>query len=310
VQPPPQCGADVEAVTDAVLARKARAHCIVLVIEQLASERSAAFRMLDPSSDSVGLQQSLHLFEGLAIKDRLMFSLEPFSAVMHLAEIDPVLQEVGEGTVGEGNATLVFCDLGVTPLGDDFPAIEFGYQLAEGFQLEIEAEDGADGFCLSLVDDELFVFCVVAQGDGTSGPLPFLSGGGDLVPDALGSQLAFELRKGQEHIQGKPAHGSRGVELLSYRDERDRLGVERFDQLCEVGERSGKTVDLIDYYHVDPAGLDFAEQPFQSWALKVAPGIGGVVIRLREDFPALRGLALDIGFASLALSVERIELLI
>ena len=82
--------------------------------------------MLDPSSDPVGLQQSLHLLEGLAIKDRLMFSLEPFSAVMHLAEIDPILQEVGEGTVSEGNATLVFCDLGVAPLGDDFPTIEFG----------------------------------------------------------------------------------------------------------------------------------------------------------------------------------------
>jgi hypothetical protein len=45
---------------------------------------------------------------------------------MHLAEIDPILQEVGEGTVSEGNATLVFCDLGVAPLGDDFPTIEFG----------------------------------------------------------------------------------------------------------------------------------------------------------------------------------------
>ena len=39
-----------------------------------------------------------------------MLSLEPFAAVMDLAEVDPVLQEIGEGTVGEGNAALVFGD--------------------------------------------------------------------------------------------------------------------------------------------------------------------------------------------------------
>jgi len=46
---------------------------------------------------------------------------------VHIADVDAVLQEVGEGTVGEGNATVVFGDLCVAPLGDDFPSIEFGY---------------------------------------------------------------------------------------------------------------------------------------------------------------------------------------
>ena len=61
-----------------------------------------------------------------------MFALEPFAAVVDLAEVDPVFQEVGEGAVGEGNAALIFRDFGVASLGDDASAVEFGDQFAEG----------------------------------------------------------------------------------------------------------------------------------------------------------------------------------
>src|ERR1700743_2804385 len=43
ILPSPQCGADVEAIANTVLGRKARAHGVALVVEQLASAQGAAF---------------------------------------------------------------------------------------------------------------------------------------------------------------------------------------------------------------------------------------------------------------------------
>jgi hypothetical protein len=60
-----------------------------------------------------------------------MLALEPFAAVMDFAEIDAVLQEIGEGAIGEGDTALVFLDLGVAALGDDLSLVEFGDQFVE-----------------------------------------------------------------------------------------------------------------------------------------------------------------------------------
>ena len=65
-------------------------------------------------------------------------------------------------------------------------AVEFGDQLAEGFQFEVAAEDGADGLGLGFVDDQLLVPGVVAERDRAAGPFALAAGGGDLVPDPLG----------------------------------------------------------------------------------------------------------------------------
>src|SRR5438552_3314168 len=49
---------------------------------------------------------------------------------------------------------------------------------------------------------------------------------------------------------------------------------------------------------------------FESGALEIAPGIGGIVIMLGQGPPALRRLTLYIGLTGIPLSVERIELLL
>jgi len=41
------------------------------------------------------------------------------------------------------------------------------------------------------------------------------------------------------------------------------MGIEQFDQFCEVGQRSGQPVDLIDDDDVDLAGSDIVQQPLQ-----------------------------------------------
>ena len=38
---------------------------------------------------------------------------------------------IGEGTIGEGNSALVFCDFRVAPLGDNAALVEVGHQPAE-----------------------------------------------------------------------------------------------------------------------------------------------------------------------------------
>jgi hypothetical protein len=62
----------------------------------------------------------------------------------------------------------------------------------------------------------------IAEGEGTSDPQPLGLGGCDLVADALGGDLPFELGKGQKHIQGQTTHRGRRVEPLGDRDEGDR----------------------------------------------------------------------------------------
>jgi hypothetical protein len=96
--------------------------------------------------------------------------------------------------------------------------------------------------------------------------------------------------------------------LLGDRDKRDRFGIEGFDQLGEVGERSGQPVDLVDNDDIDPAVVDVLQELLKGRAVKIAAGIGGVVIMLGESPPSLRGLTLYVGLARIPLGVERVEL--
>src|SRR6476659_7006875 len=183
---PAQGGADIGSVANSILAGKARAHAVTLVGEEFALEQGAALRKLDPALDGVRLEQLLHTLEGWTVKNSFVLSLEPFAGVMGLADVDAVLQEVGEGAVGEGNPAPVFCNFGLAVFGDNLAAIQFGHQLAEGFLLQIEPEDGADGFSLSLVDDQFLVLCSVTERHGAAGPFTLSPAGSDFVPHPLG----------------------------------------------------------------------------------------------------------------------------
>src|SRR5258706_6045978 len=111
--------ADIEAIPESVLAGKAWAHPVAPVIEELALEQGPAIRSFDLAALRVGFEEPLNPFEGRAIHDGFVLTLEPFAAMMDFAEIDAVLEKVGEGTGGEGNAPVVFGHLGVALFGDD-----------------------------------------------------------------------------------------------------------------------------------------------------------------------------------------------
>src|SRR5436309_5703176 len=103
--------------------------------------------------------------------------------------------------------------------------------------------------------------------------------------------------KDKQHIERQAAHRARRVELLRYRDERHRLGVEEFDQPGKIGQRAGQPVDLVDDHDVDPAGSDIGDQMLQSGSLQIAAGEPAIVIAGSEQYPALVALAADEGLA-------------
>jgi len=84
--------------------------------------------------------------------------------------------------------------------------------------------------------------------------------------------------------------------------------VEKFDQLGEIGERPGEPVDLVNYDDVNFTGADLGEKLLQGRAVKRRPGKCAVVIMVADQEPTFMRLALDIGFAGLALGIERVEL--
>ena len=127
--------ADIEPVPDAVLAGKARAHAIAPVVEEFSLQEGATLRICRLAFDDVGLEQRLHSLKGLLVHDRLVLAFEPLAAMMDLAEIDPVLEKVREGTVGEGNAAIVFGDLCIAALSDDAPLVQVSDQAAKRFEL-------------------------------------------------------------------------------------------------------------------------------------------------------------------------------
>src|SRR6516225_7996173 len=111
-----QGGTDIESVPHPVLAGKARAHAVAFVVEQFSLQQRATFRVFGLALDDIGLEQRLHPLKGLPVDDRLVLAFEPFAAVVDFTEIDPVLEEVGEGAISEGNAAIVFGGFRVTAL--------------------------------------------------------------------------------------------------------------------------------------------------------------------------------------------------
>src|SRR6478735_2506525 len=99
------------------------------------------------------------------------------------ADINPVLQDVGEGPISEGNAAPIFGRVGVAAFGDNAEAAEFSDQFAEGFLFEITFEDRANGFGLDFVDDQLLVLGVVTERYRPAGPFTLAPGCRNLVPD-------------------------------------------------------------------------------------------------------------------------------
>ena len=91
---------------------------------------------------------------------------------------------------------------------------------------------------------------------------------------------------------------------------RHLLLVEQFDQLGEVGQRSGQAVDLVDHDDIDLAGSDVCQEPLQGRPVGVTAREATVLVHRADQRPAGMGLAADIGLRSIILGIERVEVLL
>ena len=159
-------------------------------------------------------------------------------------------------------------------------------------------------------DDELAVANLVTERRHAAHPQSLLLRSRDLVADTLAGQLALELGKGEEDVQGQTPHRGRRVELLRDRDEGDPLGIEDLDDLGEIGEGARQAIDLVGDQQINLTRLDVGEELLQGRAVHRSAGIAAIVVMLRQHGPTLVPLAPDEGLAGLALGMQRVELLL
>src|SRR5262249_27079047 len=104
---------------------------------------------------------------------------------------------------------------------------------------QIAAEDGPDPVSLGFINRYLAILGVVAERRHTADPETLAFGGGDLVADTFGGDLAFKLGKRQQHIQRQSPHGRGGVNLLGDQYESHVVLVKWPDELDEVRQGAG-----------------------------------------------------------------------
>ncbi len=88
------------------------------------------------------------------------------------------------------------------------------------------------------------------------------------------------------------------------------MALEQLNHLREVGQASGKPVDLVDHRDIDAARLDVGQQPFECRPIHVAPGIGRIVVIVGHRDPTLGPLAGDVGVTGVALGVDGVVFLV
>jgi hypothetical protein len=80
--------------------------------------------------------------------------------------------------------------------------------------------------------------------------------------------------------------------------------IEQLDELGEVSQRAGQTIDLVDNDDVDLSSLHILKQPAQRRAVGIAAGEAAIVVFGPDHRPAGMGLAPDISLRGIILSVE------
>src|SRR4051812_32357336 len=109
------------------------------------------------------------------------------------------------------------------------------------------------------MDDQLAVPHFISQRGPTSHPFAPFAGGRNLVTNAFSTQLALELGKSDEDIEGHAAHGILRIKGLGDRHEGNAVAFKQLDQVEEVQHGAGKAVDLVNDDDVDLASFDVGE---------------------------------------------------
>src|SRR5215211_4542898 len=202
------CVRHVIAVAQADLVGVRRAHAIAAVVEDAAGEDGG--RALEPKlpCDGSGGKLGLYGCEQVTVEDRLVLAAMHLAPIDHLADVEPVLEQVREGADAEAD-TAPLAPVGkAVCLGPDAALIED----LDRAERKIAREDRADGVRLRGHEDDLLVEAAIAERKRPTDPNAPALGGGDLVTRPLADHLALELGEREQHIEREPAHAARGVE--------------------------------------------------------------------------------------------------
>ena len=71
---------------------------------------------------------------------------------LHLSNIKPVAEQMGEGAAGKGYPSDELTGLECASLCDDTPCSQVRHQQVEAAQIEVAPEDRPDGFGLGLIE--------------------------------------------------------------------------------------------------------------------------------------------------------------
>src|ERR1700722_9628753 len=143
---------DIVTVTHALLVGMARAHPVAAIVVEKAHQERRRLRSECPARDGFLLEPLLHGFEQPSIDNRRVFAGVNLAAIGDLANVEAVLQEVGQRPdqeVGWLNRGAVWTDPGPRP---DASTVKIDDQQADRTQCEITAEDAANLLGL-LLDD-------------------------------------------------------------------------------------------------------------------------------------------------------------
>src|SRR5271169_275324 len=239
-----------------------------------------------------------------------MLARIPRALVAHLADVNGVAEQRIERAAREGLFTGAGPITSYAEFGTETISVKVLLEQAHAAKLAVSLEDMSDRGGFGFDHCQLPLVHLVAERDQTTHPHAFALRGRNFVADALAGYLAFELREREQYVERQATHRSRGVELLRYRDKGNLVSVEDLNHLGEVRKRSRQPIDLIDDHDVDQALFDVRQQQLERRTLHRRTGKTAVVIMCLAQSPALPLLTPDVRFTSLALGVQRIEVLL
>src|SRR5262245_56658317 len=207
------------------------AHPVAAIVIKVPGQNGGRASQPGLPGNDVGGEFFLHGLEQVAGEDRLMLAAIYLPPIMDLADVEPVLEQMGEWSNAETDTAPLLTLPALIDLRLDTPPVQLREQSTYGAQLQIEAKDCADRLRLFGHDFELFVDAAIAKRDGSADPQALALRGRNLVAHPLADDLALKLGKGKEHIEGEPAHAGGGVEGLGHRHEGHPMFIKELDQL-------------------------------------------------------------------------------
>src|SRR5438132_9074622 len=143
----------------------------------------------------LGRKLGLHRREQGTIHNRRLFAAMDLAPVDHLADIEAVLEQMGERPHAKAPPTDGPAGRAPPRLAANSPPIEILRQRADGAKLQITGKDCANRRSLRWYHEDLLVHRRIAERHRTADPNAFALGGRDLVAHPLPDQLPFELSK-------------------------------------------------------------------------------------------------------------------